>query len=84
MDHLHYFTASTQEDYELAGTRCTTCGGDQPGQDGWWDIAGPTCTGCAILAEQVAEAAGERLVIGQILTLAQQATLAGWHGINHH
>jgi hypothetical protein len=77
MEHLHYFASKTQEDYQLADALCGTCGSPDPGEYGWWEIAGaPHCTGCTMLAEQVAEAAGEPLVLGQVLTLAQQAALA--------
>jgi hypothetical protein len=77
MGHLHYFASNSQEAYDLAGACCAGCGSSNPGEYGWWELAGaPHCTDCTRLAEAVAEAGGEPLVLGQVLTLAQQAALA--------
>lgn len=85
MKHLHYFhTGHTQESLELGDSLCASCGATTPGDSGWWAIgmegAGERihCTPCTFLAEEVAEAAGEPLVLGQIETIGQQDARRAW------
>lgn len=87
MEHLHYFSEITQEEYDVLGATCGTCGTSHPGEYGWWEIANqPTCTSCTMIAEEVAEAADEPLMLGQVNTIEQQDAIRAWKraGINIH
>ncbi|NUP79704.1 MAG: hypothetical protein HOV96_19385 [Nonomuraea sp.] len=76
MEHRFYFSRKAREDYDLEDAICSGCGHPDPGGLHWWEIAGlPHCDNCTILAMEVAEAAGEPLFYGQVLTLAQREEL---------